>query len=527
MRNRTGITLLLLASACARVVAPSGGPEDRDPPEIIGVIPEPGPTDTIPGLMVIEYSERISGEENMVETYPGGAEIHISGSSIEILPVEHMEVFTVTVSGQLKDAHGNTTGDPVTLVWNSIPENMFSALAASVSRTGGGSVTESARCDFYLLPDTASPLLTQYPDSSGAFTVGWLPEGDYMLLCYEDNDRSRSWDPEREAGVRSDVSLTSGDTASVSLAMTIVDSIGPVISAVEVLDGWHLELQWNEQVTSPDPDEDYVTITGPDSVPLMIYGLRSAAGRSSTGRITVYTGAMRDTMYTIRVQGIEDLSGNPSLPDSLEFWAIDSMPSFDFSIQSSYPEDGASDVPPGGPYIISFTDWVDLEAIDSLYTVTRIFDNVQVRGSMVRTSPVAFSFFPDEELLGEKQYRIDLDSGLVSLQGDTLGGKSWTFKPAWSDLPGSVSGVLTGTSAQVIRVVAASAGGGDDRFTAEFAGGEFHLENLPGGRYTVSCFVDWNGNLIWDPGEPYGAWPGVIEVFPGMDTSNVDIQVVP
>ncbi len=527
MINRTGIFLLILASACARVIAPSGGPEDRDPPEIINILPEPGPSDTIPQRIVIEYSERISGEESMVEVYPGRAEVVISRSSIEILPLETMGVFAVTISGQLKDNRGNIAGEPVTLVWNSIPESGFSGLTASVSRTGGGSVTESARCDLFLLPDTTVPLLTQYPDSSGDFTAGWLPEGEYMLLCYEDNDRSRSWDPEREAGVRSEVSLLMGDTATVSLAMTIVDSIGPVISAVEVLDGWHLEIKWNEQIASPEPDNEYVTVTGPDSLPVMIYGLQSSAGRSSTGRITVYTGAMQDTLYTIRVQGIEDLSGNPSLPDSLEFWAVDSMPSFDFRIQSAYPEDGAIDVPAGGPYMISFSDWVDLDALDSLYTVTRIFDEARVQGSIVRTSPVAFSFFPDEELLGEKQYRIDLDSGLVSLQGDTLAGKSWTFKPAWSDLPGSISGILTGTSAPVIQVVAASTGGGEGRFTGEFAGGEFRLEDIPGGRYTVSCFVDWNGNSIWNPGEPYGAWPGVIEVYPGMDTPDVDIQVVP
>jgi hypothetical protein len=94
-------------------------------------------------------------------------------------------------------------------------------------------------------------------------------------------------------------------------------------------------------------------------------------------------------------------------------------------------------------------------------------------------------------------------------------------------MPGSISGRITGISAQVVTLVASSAGGGENRITGEFAPGEYHLEGLPGGRYTAACFVDWNTNGIWDPGEPYGAWPGVVEVFPGIETGNLDIQVIP
>jgi hypothetical protein len=131
------------------------------------------------------------------------------------------------------------------------------------------------------------------------------------------------------------------------------------------------------------------------------------------------------------------------------------------------------------------------------------------------------------ELLGERQYRIDLDSGLVSLQGDTLAGRSWTFRPAWSDMPGSISGVIRGISAGPVTLVAASAGGGDGSHIGLVSPGGYELEDIPGGRYTVSCFLDRNENGVWDPGEPYGAWPGVVEVFPGMDSSGTDIQVVP
>lgn len=527
MRNTCRVILLLLIAGCAKIVAPTGGPEDREPPVIERVTPEPGYTDTIPSRVVIGYSERLREDEGLVQVYPGPGDITFTGRGIAVASGESLDVLTITVSGDLQDIRGNRTDEPVTLVWNTMPESAFAGVRGLVSRTGGGSVTETTRCDLYLMPDTGSALLTGFPDSTGVVNAGWLPPGEYILQCYEDNDRSRSWNPEREPGVRERALLEAGEIQEVSLSMSITDSIGPLVSAVEPLDGWHLEIQWNEQVSAPGETSGHVTVTDPDGDAVEVLGLSASAGRSSTGRLTVYTGEMRDTLYIISIQGIRDLAGNPSLPDTLEFWGIDSLPEQDLMVQSAYPEDGGIDVPPGGPFMISFSDYVDLEAIDSLYSVVRVADSVSVQGTLSRTSPVSFSFTPEMELLGERQYRIDLDSGLVSLQGDTLEGRSWTFRPAWSDMPGSISGSISGISAGTVTLIAASAGGGDGSYTGEYSPGEYVLESIPGGRYTVSCFLDRNGNSRWDPGEPYGAWPGVVEVFPGMDTPGTDIQVVP
>jgi len=527
MRNIVTAALLLLTAACARVVAPSGGPEDTEPPEMLLVMPEAGFTDTLPSRIVIEFSEKIIADAEAVLVYPGDAEVTVKNNRIEIIPDASQGVLSVSLSGNILDTRNNRTAEPVTLVWYTVPRSDFAAVRATVARSGGGSVTESARCDFFLMPDTSSPSLTRYPDSTGGFTAQWLSEGNYLLICYEDLDRSRSWDPEREAGVERELSLAAGDSVNISLNMTIVDSIGPLIASVEALDGWHLEIQWNEQVSSGGMAVEMVGIQAPDSSFLEVYGLSASAGRSSTGRTTVYTARMQDTLYTVTVTGIFDLAGNPSLPDTLEFWGMDSLPDQRFGLQSAYPEDGGYDVPPEGPFMISFTDWVFLDNLDSLYSVVMVSDGTPVAGSILRNSPTSFSFYPELELLGDRQYRVDLDSGLVSLQGDTLGGRSWTFKPAWSRRPGSLSGNITGISAQVVTLVVSSAGGGENRITGEFTPGKYLLEGIPGGRYTAACFVDWNTNGLWDPGEPYGAWPGVVEVFPGLETLEINIQVVP
>jgi hypothetical protein len=311
------------------------------------------------------------------------------------------------------------------------------------------------------------------------------------------------------------------------MTMTIVDSIGPRMSQLIAIDGWHIELLWNEQINSLAEAGQEVTVTGPDSLPVTVYGLKASQGRSSTGRLTVYTDELSDTVYTVAVSGIKDLAGNPSLPDTLEFWAVDSLPGTQLAVQSAYPEDGGIDIPPAGPLYISFTDWVDETTAESLYTVTRVADSTVVTGEFTRSSATAFSFIPEKELLGERQYRVDFRSGMVSLQGDSVSSESWTFVPAWSGQPGSISGMITGTGASVVTIVAAPAGSSGELILGEYPTGRYTLDEIPGGRYTVSVFVDWNSDGVWNPGEPYGAWPGVVEVFPGIETQDIDIQVVP
>jgi hypothetical protein len=59
------------------------------------------------------------------------------------------------------------------------------------------------------------------------------------------------------------------------------------------------------------------------------------------------------------------------------------------------------------------------------------------------------------------------------------------------------------------------------------APGAYRLDSLEAGRYTVSAFADGDGDGTWDAGEAYGAYPGVVMVYPGTETENVDISILP
>jgi len=155
-----------------------------------------------------------------------------------------------------------------------------------------------------------------------------------------------------------------------------------------------------------------------------------------------------------------------------------------------------------------------------------VSDSTRVEGTWSRPDAVTFLFTPDQHLSGQRQHRVDLAPGLATLWGDSLPAQSWVFSTAWSTLPGSVQGTLSGTGRETTLVLTPAGGEGQTR-TETLAPGPYTLDAVPGGRYTLAAFVDTNGNGSWDTGEPYGAWPGVLEVFPGFPTLEVNIAVLP
>ena len=72
-------------------------------------------------------------------------------------------------------------------------------------------------------------------------------------------------------------------------------------------------------------------------------------------------------------------------------------------------------------------------------------------------------------------------------------------------------------------------GGGSDAsiFFETVQQGHYIVDEIPAGRYTVAAFVDNSGDGAWGSMEPYGTYPGVVLVRPGVITKEVDIEILP
>ncbi len=519
---------MVLALGCARVVPPGGGPEDREPPVFLECRPSPGVVDTLPLHMLLSFDENLETHSSLPLLFPDpGHSIRYRGAEIEVTLKHTPETSTLTLlfPPGISDRRGNRTAFPLNLAWTTADTTLTGNADFMVTMQGGGTASPSTLVRLFHLPDSLNPVRGAYPDSSGHASFPWLSGGNYRALAFEDRDGSGTWEDQTEPGILKDFGLEPGQSVSLNLVMAVVDTVGPRISSVEALDAYHVLVVWNEELHRDPPDSGLIGIHGPDGSRVRVLSTSIMPGRTQ-GRLLVYTEKMPDTLLTFNASGIMDLMGNPSKPDSLTFWSTDSLPREEFRVVSAFPAEGLTGVDPAGPYSITLNAWVPLDSLSSRYSITRVTDGEEVQGTMESRDGASFIFTPDNHLSGQMQYRVDLSQGLTTLWGDSLPKQSWPFSTGWSTLPGEISGRLTGTSRAITLVLTPAGGEGESRIEV-MEPGDYLLQDVPAGRYTLAGFADTNGNGVWNPGEPYGAWPGVLEVFPGLLTGEVNIAILP
>ncbi len=520
---------LALSMACARIVAPGGGPVDLTGPELISVEPEPGPGYPDLTEVLLTFSERLSPPSIEIPVYPSVQHrTRLRGSEVRILLDRPLGTGTIVlhIPSTIKDARGNELESAADLVFSGLDSLGSATVTLSMSRQGGGSLYANQVLIEVFGIDSVLIRRTE-PDSTASATIAWLEPGSYRILCYEDPDRSFTWERENEAGSDTTIALVADSEFILTPVLTVVDTTGPGLVNVEAIDSYHIKVLFNEEVSYESLSNSSMILTDADGSEIVLEGFWiTGGGRGMSGPILSSLTPTGDSTLTLRLEGITDLLGNVADPDSLEFWGLDSLPYDSLRVMGIYPEPGGENIPAGGPFSIGFSFWIDMDMLRPLFSLSKVSDSMLVEGSLLRTSGRSFDFVPLHQLMGSEQYRLDLQPGLTTAWGDTLAGFSWTFTSAWGDEPGAVSGRIRGISSEVIIQIS-HAGESGDPFFRSFLPGDYLFEAITAGRYTVAAFRDRNGNGAWEPGEPYGAYPGVITVYPGLTTEEVDIEILP
>lgn len=519
----------LFLATCAKMAAPGGGPVDKTPPEIVSVFPTPGAGYTELREITIEWSERLEEASATVFIYPATEyRLDVSGSAmkIELDSAVGSDPLIIHLPKEIRDRRGNRAGFSEDLIYSSGDSLPTGQLMVAMTRQGGGNLSGITLVELYR--DSTMVRRTS-PDSTGTAWIKWLQSGDYRLLCYEDPDRSYLWNSEQEAGVDSSFVLVENDSLTVDVILTVVDTAGPVLSEITVFDSYHVQLLFNEEVSYESFDSGEVVLKDSigNEIPVNGYWL---PGGFSGNTVVLDTHRIPDAEITAYISGIEDLILNSSAPDSLEFFGVDSIPADSLRIRSYYPAPGSENADPAGPYRISFNYWIDSDSLSDRFSLTRITDNTTVQGSLIVVDGRSFEFYPEHQLIGEQQYRFELLPGLSTLWGDTLQIPfMWAFAALWGDEPGSITGRISGSVSPTVKLqISRTGGGGDAAVTyATVQSGDYRINDIPAGRYTVAAFVDSDNGGTWSSMEPYGTFPGVVLVQPGLITKDVNIEILP
>jgi hypothetical protein len=290
--------LLLLATACANIQPPPGGPRDVEPPRLVGTFPES--VAVLPGFkgnVEFRFSEVISeGSSPNLGLGTGDLEklIILSPTDrvpdvgwhrhrITVRPAEGWKpnrVYRVELLPGVTDVRRNraqkaeavvtfTTGAPV-------PK---AGLSGVVYDWKAGRPAPGALVEAVLQPDSLP--YRALTDSSGRFRLAPLPEGEYLVFGVLDQNRNLRRDP-REAW---DSVRARADTGEVPALYAFVhDSLPPRIQSIAALDSATAALTFSQPL---DPrqrlDTAAVTVRRlPDStrVPVRAVALRSETAPS-------------------------------------------------------------------------------------------------------------------------------------------------------------------------------------------------------------------------------------------------------
>jgi Carboxypeptidase regulatory-like domain/Bacterial Ig-like domain len=314
---------VLAVVACAHVEAPPGGPEDKQPPQLLATQPDTGAR--VPGLrgpVVLRFSEGLSekGVEESVVLSPATSRVDVDkrGDEVRIELDRGWEpgrIYQVTVArGGVQDLFGNPIQEPIRLVFSTGPEIPDTRFEGRVLDRTTARPAPGARVEAALAPD--SLVYATVADSAGRFVFAQVPTGTYAVRAFTDQNRSASLDP-FEARDTATVVVAGRDTAERRLSIIRPDTTAPAVTGAQLAQDGTIEVRFDDYL---DPAQTItlaqVTVTGPDGAPVAITAAQvgSFPARDTTGADTAGAAARPDTGRALPARPSIPGADRPGLP---------------------------------------------------------------------------------------------------------------------------------------------------------------------------------------------------------------------
>ncbi len=209
MRSTTLLIILLVLSAlfciqCASEAPPGGGPPDKTPPFLIGASLQSGAT-----MVALDHDLEFIFSENInpdivaksVTIFPiveGIAKISARGRYITISPVAFWDsstVYTIILDKSISDYRGNSLDQPLQFSFTCgsyMPENMIVGSVDGLKPNSTAVICISRKTSY---PDSIILTPEYYTQSGpdGAFVFEHLPEEVFHIAGYVDIDKSNNY----------------------------------------------------------------------------------------------------------------------------------------------------------------------------------------------------------------------------------------------------------------------------------------------------------------------------------------------
>ncbi len=535
MRRIYWYTLALVALAlvaCATVVAPSGGPEDKLPPRVAGVYPAPNSTNLPEELYVkVKFDEWINA------TIPRSAvtispplekklRMEVDGDELEITSramLDSNTTYTLTIGSALKDLHGNAIATPFQISFSTGPSidslnivgrvmvtpEMFKAKQyPSIALYPIGSDREHRnylkkfRDSTLVGPDTFPRFTKEIPefvtqaDSNGYFRLIGLHAGSYAAIAFLDKNGNRRLEiSDEDVGVLGKIQLDSLFTDSVWLPLATMDTSLVELDSIKQVGKSVVQAIFNRTVLLDSLTDCFVYAGGDTIRPSMKF----AFAKSELPSFYFDQNLKTDSSYTFQC--------NVAI-DSLDRALDTARNAFEFTWKEAksdtLPPDIADVVPAMGSKNVFLDDEIKLSYNkpvfgDSLADLLRfVILKDTIKAIVERRDAVTFVVRPERDLV------MDASISLFSLYMDTTlalpdstGFRDTVITPKYKKLTSfetvkklrlaSLSGKIPGGDANTYVKLRESEKG-TIRDTVCSADGSFEIKNLLDGKYIVEYY---------------------------------------
>ena len=274
--------------ACARIEPPPGGPPDREPPRLIAMRPDSFARLTpFKGVAEFQFDEVVSeggapnrgegtgGLERLVILSPSKRvpDVRWRRTRITVRPQEGWRpnrVYRVELLPGVTDLRNNRTEEGAVLTFSTGAARPQTTLEGQVVDWSTGRPAPGALVIASLLPDSLP--YRGVADSSGRFSLGPLPLGEYIVSGVLDQNTDHQQDP-REAYATARVAR--GKSAVGELWTFVHDTSAPRIQTVTVEDSVKATVAFSQKL---DPRQrlspkDVVLRLLPDSTPVAVLSI--------------------------------------------------------------------------------------------------------------------------------------------------------------------------------------------------------------------------------------------------------------
>ncbi|MBN4072300.1 Ig-like domain-containing protein [bacterium AH-315-F03] len=428
--------------SCAKVVAPPGGPEDKESPTILSASPQNLSTNLgAESKLTIFFSEPLAntGLEKRIFISPRQLDepsIKVKGSRLVIELADTLlenQTYVVTLSSEIADLRGNKLGESRSFAFTRGDHIDTGVVAGVVTDRDLGvqGISVALYRDFVPATigdmDSLAPSYFTTSGDKGVFKFEYLPPSQYFLLAFKDNNKDQLF----LYGVNSfalgtrEVDLTITNSLNEELRIQHIDT-----SAVSLL-----------SVTNSDNQLVKISLTR---------SLANTVTQNNTDKIHFRN--LADTTKSIPVNGIISLSGAMSAKYGLFLKSLDSG-SYSCSIAfDSFNVDGRnwkSELVTPFHYIpqndttapvinnsttprnyapwqtalwhFEFNEPVKIDTSVSSSTFVTFGNGVSVRSAIVQPNPFTIDCIITEKLMSGEDYTVNIpQSAVTDISGNSM-----------------------------------------------------------------------------------------------------------